>query len=389
MHQPPPTASRIEAIPSSVTAGIANFAVKLGEDYQKERETKAIVSAQGPGEASEVVGSKKNIIDNKTASAISAVMHSERLKEYENIVEATEDMQANMLFNLPGKTSLLTGDRQTKSVKSKNFKQSVLPTEKEARDRADVTRYNVDKENINNTRGATGPSTSVEDTKSVPGKSKLATSWIISNKQLAFYGNDQNMFSRFKTAIDKIHSTDSGKELLGAIETISRRKSEKLNVEFYNYQDNYVIARNRNDASNVKKGSGSTFSCNLDQAGLNEGLDRATSDAIVVYHELVHVLHNLWGERLVPRVSDKVSESAIYVFDPIIYEEARTTGLGSFSNEAVSENKFRKEIGVPLRESYPSFSCEVKNDDTIVIKRDEMATGEDKKPEIRPLWPYP
>jgi len=37
----------------------------------------------------------------------------------------------------------------------------------------------------------------------------------------------------------------------------------------------------------------------------------------------------------------------------IVAEEARTTGLGQYATEAISENAIRKEWKFPLRTSYP------------------------------------
>ncbi|EPJ0727698.1 MULTISPECIES: M91 family zinc metallopeptidase [Morganella] len=67
--------------------------------------------------------------------------------------------------------------------------------------------------------------------------------------------------------------------------------------------------------------------------------------AIVLYHELVHVLHYLQGEciHIIPADSP---ESIRY---PYREEEVRTIGFGPFTSETISENTFRAEIGAPLR----------------------------------------
>jgi len=55
---------------------------------------------------------------------------------------------------------------------------------------------------------------------------------------------------------------------------------------------------------------------------------------IVLAHELIHCLHNLTGNN-----ADKD-------------EEIRTTGIGKYADEAMSENALRREFGLPERQSY-------------------------------------
>ncbi|SUG38939.1 Uncharacterised protein [Salmonella enterica subsp. arizonae] len=83
--------------------------------------------------------------------------------------------------------------------------------------------------------------------------------------------------------------------------------------------------------------------------------------ACIVFHELLHVLHNLNGERL--KVESSQPESQTHY--PFLLEEARTVGLGSFSEEVLSENKFREEIGVPRRTFYPRDPYLIHDDNTV------------------------
>jgi len=64
-------------------------------------------------------------------------------------------------------------------------------------------------------------------------------------------------------------------------------------------------------------------------------------------HELIHALHSLEGT-LIER-SKKVSVDG----KQVVAEEARTTGIGKYSGEEISENAIRGEWGFPNRKSYP------------------------------------
>lgn len=74
-------------------------------------------------------------------------------------------------------------------------------------------------------------------------------------------------------------------------------------------------------------------------------MDEKQLQAVILYHELVHVLHNLQGERIDIFPADGIKDNRM----PLWEEEFRTIGLDIFSAEDISENKFRGEIGVPLR----------------------------------------
>ncbi|EJS0736480.1 T3SS effector zinc metalloprotease NleD, partial [Escherichia coli] len=185
--------------------------------------------------------------------------------------------------------------------------------------------------------------------------------WIKNNPQLRFQGTDHNIYQQIEAALDKIGSTETGRVLLNAIESISRLKSETVVIHL-NSSRLGVIAHRDIDAEN-HRGTGSDFHCNLNavEYPCGEGISVVDFHATIVFHELLHVFHNLNGERL--KVESSRSESQKY--SPLLLEEARTVGLGAFSEEVLSENKFREEIGMPRRTSYPHDSALIHDDNTV------------------------
>ena len=77
--------------------------------------------------------------------------------------------------------------------------------------------------------------------------------------------------------------------------------------------------------------------------------------AIIVFHELLHVFHNLNGERL----KVESSRPELQKHSPLLLEEARTVGLGVFSEEELSEINFVKRLEYhaeyPIRTTQLSF----------------------------------
>ena len=185
--------------------------------------------------------------------------------------------------------------------------------------------------------------------------------WIKNNQQLYFHGTDHKIYQQLEAAIDKIESTDTGRTLLNGIELTSRLKSKEL-VIYLNSAELAVIAHCNTDAEN-SRGTGSDFHCNLNAVEYPCGLGISLVDfhACIVFHELLHVFHNLNGERL--KVESSHPESQTH--SPLLLEEARTVGLGAFSEEVLSENKFREEIGMPRRTSYPHDSSLIHDDNTV------------------------
>ena len=68
---------------------------------------------------------------------------------------------------------------------------------------------------------------------------------------------------------------------------------------------------------------------------------------IPLAHELIHALHALNGN-LIPR-----NQKTLVGKDQIVAEEARTTGLGNYAAEKITENAIRAEWKFPLRKTYP------------------------------------
>ncbi|ETT02494.1 M91 family zinc metallopeptidase [Providencia alcalifaciens] len=190
-----------------------------------------------------------------------------------------------------------------------------------------------------------------------------SVSWIKNNQQLHFLGTDHKIYQKLEAALDKIESTNTGRILLNSIELTSRLKSEKLVIHL-NSSELGVIAHCSTDAEN-SRGTGSDFHCNLNAVEYTNGQGISLGDfhACIVFHELLHVLHNLNGERL--KIESSQPESQSQSQSPLLLEEARTVGLGAFSEEALSENKFREEIGIPRRTSYPHDSSIIHDDDTM------------------------
>ncbi|CBG87356.1 M91 family zinc metallopeptidase [Citrobacter rodentium] len=185
--------------------------------------------------------------------------------------------------------------------------------------------------------------------------------WVKNNQQLCFHGTDLKIYQHLEAALDKIESTDTGRTLLNCIELTSRLKSEKLAIHLDSAELG-VIAHCNADAEN-SRGTGSDFHCNLNavEYPCGQGISLVDFHACIVFHELLHVFHNLNGERL----KVESSQPELQTHSPLLLEEARTVGLGAFSEEVLSENKFREEIGMPRRTFYPHDSSLIHDDNTV------------------------
>ncbi len=157
-----------------------------------------------------------------------------------------------------------------------------------------------------------------------------------------------------------------------SIDEIFRDKSMKLAI-YLDSEDLGVVPHSYADAHN-SHGTGSDFYCNLNkiQHTSEQAISQENFDACKIFHELIHVLNNLKGERLVNNLNGEridieplSSETETYISYPPLLEEAKTVGLGDYSEEALSENKFRKEIGVPRRTSYPHDSYIIHDNSTV------------------------
>lgn len=153
--------------------------------------------------------------------------------------------------------------------------------------------------------------------------------WLKNNPEITVIGNDGKLFRLLETALEKIESTDTGRSLLDCIASVSRLKSENLNI-YLNCSTVDVIAHCSKDAKNFRgTGSDMFLNLNMDCFDPEQGMSLTDFHACVVFHELTHVLHNLQGERL--RVEYSHSDSQMQL--PMLLEEARTVGLGSYSRE--------------------------------------------------------
>jgi len=189
--------------------------------------------------------------------------------------------------------------------------------------------------------------------------------WLHDSPYLYFMGNDAATFRQFETALKRIESTSTGQILINCIDDAARRKQERLDIVL-NSTRLGVIANNSADAENGR-GTGSELHCNFKEAewmgGSGSAEDKIDFTASLLFHELVHVFHNFTGERVRVTPSDK----EISNWPELLHEEARTVGLGTFSDEELSENAFRAEIGLPARKSYSHDSATILNDDTAMV----------------------
>ncbi|AWC95230.1 TPA: T3SS effector protein NleD [Morganella morganii subsp. morganii] len=165
-------------------------------------------------------------------------------------------------------------------------------------------------------------------------------------ENLVFKDSNFTQFLRFNGAMGLVNSTDSGRILLNCIETLLQFKSEKLMV-YLASPELGTVPHQVKDAENGR-GTGADLHCNFNLAEHRngEGLSEKQFHAAILYHELVHVLHCLRGE-CIHDISADSSEDLLPSYKEA--EEDRTIGIGAFTSEAISENIFRTEIGVPLR----------------------------------------
>lgn len=165
-------------------------------------------------------------------------------------------------------------------------------------------------------------------------------------ENLIFQDSNFIQFLHFNGAISLVNSTESGRTLLNEIETLLQSKSEKLVVHLTSPELG-TVPHQVNEAENGR-GTGADLHCNFHQAEhrKGDGCSEKQFHAAVLYHELVHVLHCLRGE-CIRDISADSSESILPSYKEA--EEARTIGIGAFTSEAISENIFRAEIGIPLR----------------------------------------
>lgn len=193
-------------------------------------------------------------------------------------------------------------------------------------------------------------------------RDRSSVQWLRSNPNLHLVGGDASAFSKFEVALQMVESVPVGRVLLDCLATATNFKQKDIRV----YCSSTVLGTSPHDMADARngRGTGSDVHLNFEIAEdyhrrfPNESLDKL--HAAIVFHELLHALRNLAGERVVVEPSNANEER----WPPLLHDEARTVGLGSFDSEALTENKFRAEIGLPRRESYSLDGTAIYDDDT-------------------------
>jgi len=165
---------------------------------------------------------------------------------------------------------------------------------------------------------------------------------------------------RFERALAQIEATEIGKLLLECLDAASKQNDRHLTVFFRDARLG-VEPHSPEGASNGR-GTYSNLYCNLDDGGVEGGLTPGISDVLKLFHELVHVYHNVIGERVLVQAADPDQAQ----FPHLLHEEARTVGLGMFRDEQLCENRLRSEIGVQPRASATSGDWVSYDDDTAI-----------------------
>ena len=168
------------------------------------------------------------------------------------------------------------------------------------------------------------------------------------------------MAARITASLELIATTSIGMELLAALESVALLKNERVTIIPDSHSLGVVPVVSANASNAV--GTSSELFCNLDAAAVTRGnLDTLQFDSCVLFHELVHVYHNFLGEQTVVVPSEGVDAS-----HNLLYEEARTVGLGRFRDELLSENAFRTELGIERRVRYAHENAIIEDDDTVL-----------------------
>ncbi|MBE8595072.1 M91 family zinc metallopeptidase [Xenorhabdus sp. BG5] len=183
--------------------------------------------------------------------------------------------------------------------------------------------------------------------------------WFYNNQGVSFVSYNSEQMKWLNEAMEEIKSSLTGRQLLQRIDAALRSKQLKLSIHL-STQDTGVKAHKDRYAGNYL-GTGSDFYCNLRQNSQMREDERKKENACIVFHELLHVLHNLEGKRL---MNSELNQG----FHPLLLEEAKTVGLGKYSAGNLSENAFRYEKGYPRRTFYQHYNDITVNDDDTVRK---------------------
>lgn len=177
------------------------------------------------------------------------------------------------------------------------------------------------------------------------------------------------MEKRIQSALLMINGTELGKKFLSSIQLVVEQKDLKMRL-LTPPGTLAVGVLNDSDASNGK-GTSSTVYLGLD-VGVDQPVTEFTKeklqrDSYRLFHELVHVYHNLLGERL----DIKYPEGHVYHGFNFLFEEARTVGLGKYKIEEFSENKYREVLNEPRRTEYGLMTlnsfANIFDDDTVQV----------------------
>ncbi|MDR0217340.1 MAG: type III secretion system effector protein [Enterobacteriaceae bacterium] len=184
-------------------------------------------------------------------------------------------------------------------------------------------------------------------------KENFRRKWFYNNQNISFVSYDNEQLTSLDNAMIKIKSSMAGRQLLQRIDSELRKKQLKISIHLKTnetavkaYEDRYADSY---------RGTGSDFYCHLKQDNKIQGEEIIKENACIVFHELLHVLHNLEGKRL---TNDDLNQS----IHPFLLEEAKTVGLGKYSHGNLSENTFRRDIHSPRRTFYSHYNEVTIND---------------------------
>lgn len=180
-------------------------------------------------------------------------------------------------------------------------------------------------------------------------KSALFFNEWLNNDFIHVICSDEQNGIHFRHALTILGRTFIGNELIKTLHIITTFKRMRILIDL-NSSNTGVIPDNLDDASNFR-GSGSVLMINFNHDGINktDGISEQDKHCIMLFHELLHVYHNILGERI--RI---ISEKDTY--SPNLHEEAKTVGIGTFRKYYLTENKLREEMGLPRRLNYYSVN---------------------------------
>ncbi|WP_455289729.1 M91 family zinc metallopeptidase [Cupriavidus necator] len=185
--------------------------------------------------------------------------------------------------------------------------------------------------------------------------------WLNASSLITAAGHTESNARRLDESINTILSTNIGRELTNTILTIANFKGFPVTL-IGNGTNMAVMPSNLENASNGI-GCGSHLYCDfafLDNHKTElDNTTQARRDAVRLFHELVHVYNNLIGERL-----EVVKQSGEERRVTLNHEEAAVVGVHGLEGH-FSENRFRQELGLPLRQIYSADDGTIHRNGTI------------------------